>query len=129
MDLIQEHHRSPILKASRHPRPFSVSRKDLKAQLESIDEKLSMSTSEVDALEMQQIEKQRLQICAQFAEEICSLALILAPSLLGSVWVLFRFPTCYRSCRTSVTRTIYRFSQVRTCLPRVDKWVKQTMTG
>ena len=61
MDLIQEHHRSPILKASRHPRPFSVSRKDLKAQLESIDEKLSMSTSEVDALEMQQIEKQRLQ--------------------------------------------------------------------
>lgn len=31
------------------------------------------------------------QICAQFAEEICSLALILAPSLLGSVWVLFDF--------------------------------------
>ena len=50
-----------------------------------------MSTSEVDTLEMQQIEEQCLQICAQFAEEICSLALILAPSLLGSVCVLFDF--------------------------------------
>ena len=52
---------------------------------------LSISTSKVDTLEMQQIEEQYLQTCAQFAEEICSRALILAPSLLGSVWVLFDF--------------------------------------
>ena len=56
-----------------------------------------MSTSDVDALELQQIEQQRLgmerclQICVQFAEEICSLALILGPRLLGSVRVLFDF--------------------------------------